>query len=188
MAKNARGQAALEYLIGLALVLILAFVALSLLGIIPSFVILSGNQPSKTYWTANARPFAAVDSMYEEGNSRGYIAFENMMDEPLNLTSIYVNGTQVGYYEYNETYSENKGSSALQTPGCTPPDCIYNILVGPRALQRIVTDPFMSADQICGAGGQEGKVPLTIGYTRPNATNNFTETGQDGLVFTCVRS
>ncbi|GEM_PF-7117603 len=184
-----KGQASLEYLVILATMLILSLAVLSFLGFVPDFGISIENRHAENFWRDQARPFTIAESNYLVENRRGYLAIQNMESESLNLSSIYINGSQVAYYEYNATYSDGVGPSALITPGCTAPDCNYSFVLQPRQVRVIVTDSFMSADEICGVGGAQGKVPFYLEYHRRqyNTAAKFTQLSPLELVLTCVR-
>ena len=61
MAFRMRGQGATEYLVLLAVVLIIALVAISLLGFFPSMAADAKITQSNTYWRGEATPVAIVD-------------------------------------------------------------------------------------------------------------------------------
>lgn len=182
-----RGQAALEYVIGLAVLLVLSLAVLALLGGIPDFGINIENRHAENFWKEQARPFTIQEANYKAQNKYAYIALENMERESLNLTSIFVNGSQLGFYEYDPTYTDGRGQSALVTPGCTPPQCNYSFVFAPREVRRLATDAFLSADDICGVGGQTGKMGFEFAYRRLNYDSLLWQKAPVGVVLVCVR-
>ena len=64
MAFRMKGQGATEYLVLLAVVLIIALVAISLLGFFPSMASDAKITQSNTYWRGEATPVAILDSAF----------------------------------------------------------------------------------------------------------------------------
>lgn len=181
------GQSSIEYLIVLAIGLILAIVTLSLLGFFPDIALNLEYRNAEAFWQGEARPFTIPDSVYTEATKRAYIAFENMDMEDYNISSISLNGSQIGFYEYNTSWNDNQGPSYLVTPGCSPPYCVYSFVVGARQTKSITTDNFMSADEICGVGGTIGTLPFDITYQRVSNSAVFTEKSTYPLSIKCIR-
>ena len=96
-----KGQGAAEYLILLAVVLIVGIVAIALLG---GFTDIGGSameNEGRQYWTGSVRPFIAPD--YTQQNSTFYVTFKNVEPSRLMLTSISLD---------SDTYSTNVSFNA----------------------------------------------------------------------------
>jgi len=87
-----RGQGATEYLVLLAVVLIVALVSVALLGFFPGMASDARITQSQSYWRGQAKPFAIMDAGVT--SSVGTFAVQNMEATGLTLTTFAVgNGT-----------------------------------------------------------------------------------------------
>ena len=71
-----RGQGATEYLVLLAVVLIVALVSVALLGFFPGMAADARMTQSQSYWRGQARPFAILDMSINTTNAT--LSIENM--------------------------------------------------------------------------------------------------------------
>jgi hypothetical protein len=76
MAFQMKGQGATEYLVLLAVVLIIALVSVSLLGFFPGLASDAKITQSTTYWSGEARPISIVDSAFDT-NGTGQVVIAN---------------------------------------------------------------------------------------------------------------
>ncbi|MFA6327971.1 MAG: class III signal peptide-containing protein [Candidatus Micrarchaeia archaeon] len=105
-----RGQGATEYLVLLAVVLIIALVAIMLLGYFPGMATDAKITQSNTYWRGEARPFAITEANI---NSSGHGSFllQNMeANGPFIVTLL-----QVGSYNNSSNTTFAAGESKLVT-------------------------------------------------------------------------
>jgi len=102
---------------------------------------------------------------------------------------VYLGGTQAAYNIYNESATDFKGVSACGKESCAAQDCDCNLTYSARQMRRIVTETFLSGDEVCGIGGTQGRIPITLTYTRPEPYNgNFTQIGAMPLAVWCKRA
>ena len=94
------GQGATEYLVLLAVVLIVALVSVSLLGFFPGMSSDTQLKQSQAYWSGTARPFQVLDEASTYGtlcgadNSGGYmLSMQNTEASSLKITNISVDGS-----------------------------------------------------------------------------------------------
>ncbi|MFA6214247.1 MAG: hypothetical protein WC717_03140 [Candidatus Micrarchaeia archaeon] len=89
-----KGQGATEYLVLLAVVLIVALVSVALLGFFPGMASDARITQSQSYWRGQARPFAILDSSITAAGV-GTFSIQNMeANGPFVITDLYVaNGT-----------------------------------------------------------------------------------------------
>jgi len=89
-----RGQGATEYLVLLAVVLIVALVSVALLGFFPGMASDARIAQSQSYWRGQARPFAILESSITAAGV-GTFVLENMeANGPYTITSLAMsNGT-----------------------------------------------------------------------------------------------
>ena len=122
-----RGQGATEYLVLLAVVLIIALVAIMLLGYFPGMATDAKITQSAAYWRGEARPFAITESNI---NSTGYGSFV--------LQSMEANGPfvvtllQVGAYNNSSSTSFSSGESktlVIPDMGSNTGGSIYDLSV-----------------------------------------------------------
>jgi hypothetical protein len=110
MAFANRGQGATEYLVLLAVVLIIALVAIMLLGYFPGMATDAKITQSHSYWRGDARPFAITEHAI---NSSGFGSFilQNMeADGPFVITML-----QVGAYNNSSNFSFAAGEGKTLT-------------------------------------------------------------------------
>jgi len=113
MAFFGKGQGATEYLVLLAVVLIIALVAIMLLGYFPGMATDAKITQSNAYWRGEARPFAITEANI---NSTGYGSFV-LQNMEANGPFI-VNLLQVGSYNNSSNISFAAGESkTLLIPG-----------------------------------------------------------------------
>jgi len=116
---RAHGQGATEYLVLLAVVLIVALVSVALLGFFPGMASDAQMTQSKTYWSS-ASPIAITDVggrvIASSGATYPYFFFRNNGAYPIRITGII--GADWG--KATIFYTEN-------ATGCSPPQGYYNI-------------------------------------------------------------
>jgi len=87
-----RGQGATEYLVLLAVVLIVALVSVALLGFFPGMASDARITQSQSYWRGQARPFAILDAGLSSPAAN--ITIQNVeANGPYTITAIYVGNT-----------------------------------------------------------------------------------------------
>ena len=87
---NLKGQGATEYLVLLGVVLVIALVAIALLGFFPGLAGSTKETQARTYWN-QAAPFTIKEYRYS-GTSLN-LTMENMGSDKLTVTGVTVNGT-----------------------------------------------------------------------------------------------
>ncbi len=85
MQDTRRGQGASEYLVILAVVLIVALVAIALLGAFPAFGGDARMSETRQYWSST-QPFAILD--WQQQGSTMTLTMKNMVTERLTLTNV----------------------------------------------------------------------------------------------------
>jgi hypothetical protein len=84
-----RGQGATEYLVLLAVVLIVALVSVALLGFFPGMASDARMTQSQSYWRGQARPFAILDSSINGATGQGTFVLQNMeANGPFRVTTL----------------------------------------------------------------------------------------------------
>ncbi len=89
-------QGATEYLVLLAVVLIIALVGIALLGFFPGTASDAQAAESQLYWKS-ASPVAVVDTI-AYASDRIYLRFRNTGNYPLTITGILGDGSRVSHY------------------------------------------------------------------------------------------
>ena len=115
-----KGQGSAEYLIVLAAVLIVALVAVMLLGAFPSFGGDARATESNNYWRGTARPFSIPE--HSQTNSTIFLSVSNMETDRIVLLGI----TLIGFNATNYPNGVSFGSGTTKTlnvtglPACDP--------------------------------------------------------------------
>jgi len=103
---TSKGQGATEYLVLLAVVLIIALVSIMLLGYFPGMATDAKITQSAAYWRGEARPFAITEAAIN-ASGHGTFLLQNMeANGPFYLTTF-----QVGSYNNSSNISFSAGES-----------------------------------------------------------------------------
>ena len=86
-----KGQGATEYLVLLAVVLIVALVSVALLGFFPGMASDARITQSQAYWRGQAKPFAILDASIAAGGI-GTFSIQNMEANSNQMTALYLGG------------------------------------------------------------------------------------------------
>ena len=86
-----RGQGATEYLVLLAVVLIVALVSVALLGFFPGMASDARITQSQAYWRGQAKPFAILDASIQSGGN-GTFSVQNMEANSNTMTNFAIGG------------------------------------------------------------------------------------------------
>ncbi|MFN3910011.1 MAG: class III signal peptide-containing protein [Candidatus Anstonellaceae archaeon] len=100
-----KGQGATEYLVLLAVVLIVAMVAIALLGFFPGLASDAKINQSDAYWRGQASPFSVQEHARSAGSQNLVMVVQNNDANQKVLTNISISGTGVST-TYNTTTSE----------------------------------------------------------------------------------
>ena len=85
-----KGQGATEYLVLLAVVLIVALVAIALLGFFPGLAGDTRVTQSNTYWTGNAQPIAI--SQHMQSGTTATLVIQNLASSKVSITALTLGG------------------------------------------------------------------------------------------------
>ena len=155
-----RGQGATEYLVLLAVVLIVALVSVALLGFFPGMASDARITQSQSYWRGQARPFAILDAMMTSAAATGSLSVQNMeANGPYTITNIAVGG---------------------QTNLTGIP--VANLVFGAGQIQTLA---FTGGAPTCGAGGSIYDYNVTISYTTPSGIS-AKQYSTKNLIGTCT--
>ena len=90
---NKKGQGATEYLVLLAVVLIVAMVAIALLGFFPGLAGDAKISQSDTYWRGSARPFAILEHSFVSDNQNLTVVLQNVDSDQREVTEMSIAGS-----------------------------------------------------------------------------------------------
>jgi len=90
-----KGQGATEYLVLLAVVLIVAMVAIALLGFFPGLAGDAKIAQSDSYWRGTARPFAILEHSQTAGEANMTMVIQNVDADQRQITAISVVGSGI---------------------------------------------------------------------------------------------
>ncbi|MFA6907406.1 MAG: hypothetical protein WC263_01105 [Candidatus Micrarchaeia archaeon] len=118
-----RGQGATEYLVLLAVVLIVALVSVALLGFFPGMASDARMTQSQSYWRGQARPFSIQEAVV--AGSIGNFSIQNMESNgPYTITAIYIGNNTVITTNSSMSFSAGETKIVVATEGlptvCTP--------------------------------------------------------------------
>ena len=120
---NMRGQGATEYLVLLAVVLIIALVSIALLGFFPGLASDAKITQSNSYWQGTARPFRIIEHAYSTVGTLNLILQNVEATGTYSLTAINVSFTNATGYSFTTAMSfapgETKNISMAPMPAGT---------------------------------------------------------------------
>jgi hypothetical protein len=93
-----KGQGTTEYLIILAVVIVIALVVVAVMGWMPGMGSAVTDQASRSYWSSTY-PVAIVD--WDISSSQASFVIQNMSQERVEITAITLDGTAVGVTDAN---------------------------------------------------------------------------------------
>ncbi len=85
-----KGQGATEYLVLLAVVLIIALVSIALLGFFPGLAADARITQSQSYWRGEARPFAILDNSFNSTGAGSLVIQNNDASGTFTITAVAV--------------------------------------------------------------------------------------------------
>jgi hypothetical protein len=168
-ARTFAGQGATEYLVLLAVVLIIALVSIALLGFFPGISSDAKITQSASYWRGDARPFQVLDAAALASDSPcgvagggGYaFTLQNTEADSLTLTGVNIDGANKSF--------------------CLPGSAAGQVKFGPGQKSNIHID--LRAPLGCTVGKQV-EIGLGFNYSSRYISNKL-QSGSKKLVFTC---
>lgn len=132
--KSLRGQGATEYLVLLAVVLIIALVSIALLGFFPGLASDAKITQSNSYWQGDARPFQIKEHAYTGADGKLLLVLQNVESTgTFTLTALnfsHANGSGLSYTT-NTAFApgETKNISVIGVMGTGTVGAIYELNV-----------------------------------------------------------
>ncbi len=170
--RSLAGQGATEYLVLLAVVLIIALVSIALLGFFPGISSDAKITQSASYWRGDARPFQVLDAAALSSDSPcgvsgggGYaFTLQNTEADTLTLTGVNIDSVNKSF--------------------CVPGSAAGAVTFGPGQKRNIHID--LRAPLGCTVGKQ---VEMGLGFNYSSRyISNKLQSGSKKLVFTCGTS
>ena len=169
MGNYMRAQTSVEYMITLAVVLLIAIAVIAILGF---FANTSGGtqlSESRLYWTGSAKPISIYEAASYYGticsteNQGGYLfAVANTGVESLSITNITIENESVSFCEYGSDPADSVSMGAAQKK-------IIGVVTSPDSLP-------------CNSGQLVG---MEVSFTYTKRGLKYTEEGQKDLVLIC---
>ncbi len=181
--RSLRGQSLLDYVIIVGVALVIALVALGLLGFWPTVTLDFQTRQAITYWQDQARPIT-VDAVYNPSTGRVEFALQTQIDEPITLTQLSVDGMPLSLFAYDANPG-HVGAGVCNQAACRLIPCTCAISLPPRSIVRVVSEPVSDIVQ-CG-GAKTGLLrPLTLSYVMPvDVSTTLNESGPLNLNIVC---
>ena len=110
---NIRAQGATEYLIILAVIIVIALVVVGVMGWFPGLGSGINEQQSKTYWQS-ASPFAIQDWKLTGTATEAELVMQNMTPDKLEIEEVHIDGTDMDLTaDVNFSAGERKNAGAF---------------------------------------------------------------------------
>jgi len=121
-----RGQGTTEYLIILAVIIVVALVVANVMGWFPGLGLTITQQQSKAYWQSTS-PFALVD--WEVSSSTGSFVVRNQTADRIEVEEITLDGTAVAITDANITAGNRATFSGTGITCTTGQPYTYNVVI-----------------------------------------------------------
>lgn len=167
-----RAQGATEYLVLIAVVLIVALVSVALLGFFPGMASDTQVTQSKTYWQG-ASPIAIVEwrAVYYAGDTHPYFRVKNSGAYPIRITKMLGANQSISMY-YNGSGNLNMTDEYYMAPGEEKWFGNWNAISGLPGVKGVViraigiasTYYLYAASQLCNADGSGNVVMNNFGF------------------------
>ncbi|MEM4137590.1 MAG: hypothetical protein QXH71_02405 [Candidatus Anstonellaceae archaeon] len=135
-----RGQITTEYLIILAVVLLITLVVAALFNFFPSVNISSVSKIKKEF-LENSKPIAIREVFYKKSSARLYLVLNSKIEQNMTIRSIFLNGKKIGFFSYDSNSWEGVGSALCNPSSCSNSACVCSIFLKPFEELSIVSEP-----------------------------------------------
>jgi len=160
--RHLAGQGATEYLVLLAVVLIVALISVALLGFFPGMASDAQRTQVEAYWKS-ASPIAIMEwaaKYYDANSSHGYLRVRNSGAYPIRITKLLANGQSI-----SNVWNSTSGFFTISS--------VYYMAPGEEKA-------FGNSDYILGIGESR-----EIGLCLPNGTGHYGSVGLAGADSVC---
>jgi hypothetical protein len=178
----ARGQTTVDYILVLAVVLLIGLLALGLSGGWPDFALNAKNRQAEVFWQDQTRPITIPEAHYDMSDKTLFFAMQTQVDEPLVLTKLFLGEKQMALSTYSGATLMCDAASCWGA-GCT---CTYPL--NPRRRELAITEDMSAAgiDPGCRQTGTFSRLPLQLVYYRPSEPGRMlSQNATVDLVFDC---
>lgn len=183
--KALRGQTTVDYILVLAVVLMIGLLALGLSGAWPDFALNSRNQQAATFWRDQVRPITITEAHYDMSDKKLFFTMQTQTDESLVLAGLFLDGLQMAAYAYDAGGAHTLMCTRASCPAL---GCVCDYTLYPRRKEKIITEDFTAAgiDPGCRQSGAISSLPIKLVYYRPSAASqNLSQNATVDLVFDC---
>jgi len=184
-----RGQAVIDYLILIALVLLMAIITIALFGVFPDFGRGVQTKHAQDFWKNQARPFTINEAHYDASNGRIYLAIKSHSNKGLKIKKLYLNNTQLSLFNFSEPDLEGVGRSLCDSATCITSGCNCELNMTPYSTNMVTTEYFAEESEICGQQIKNALLNLELLYSDSNGQIDvYREEGSFYLVVNCEQS
>lgn len=183
-----KGQVVIEYLILVAVVLLVAIMTIALFGMFPDFARGIQTKHSQDFWKNQAMPFSVSEAYFDSSTARAYLVIKSHSDEELKIKKLYLNNTQLSIFNFSEPDLEGVGASYCDSYACSG-GCNCQLNISPFGETALTTESFASEEEICGQKIKNAILNFELIYSeRADLVNNYVQTGAFPLVIECKSS
>lgn len=183
-----KGQIVVEYLILVALLLILALFAIALFSAFPDFAQGIQAKHSMDFWKMQAKPFTILDAFYDKSNGRVYLAIKSNSDDDLTINKLFLNGSQIALFNYSQGASQGVGRVFCNSYTCLSSGCTCYLNMSAFNVQSVASEYFAPPADVCGQEIENSPMSLRIEFTDAKALSNFSQESSFPLIVECKGS
>ena len=181
-----RAQLTMEFLVMLALFLIIAIISVGLYVVFTDFSSGMDAKNSLDYWKSQARPFSIDDAFYETYGGRIYFAIKSNSDHDLVLTKMMVNGTSLAFFKSELGTPEGASTPYCNLLSCTSGGCVCSMDINAYSSQTILSESYMIPSIVCPQDVKYTYFNIELEYSSLSTNVNYTQSGVYPLALKCL--
>lgn len=173
MNKYKKAQLSLEYLVVLAIVLIIALVVVYLFDLFPYINLTANFSASKNFWSKNSYPISVSESYYKNSTSRTYLSLISKEKENISINSVFLDNQKLAFFLYNSSLAEGVGSPLCDSSSCILSNCNCLINLSPYSNITLVSEKYDFNGSISDCQGIVFEKSLAFNFSIQNYSNLF---------------
>jgi hypothetical protein len=162
-----KGQSLVDFIVVLAVVLLIGLVAIELLSFWPDITLNIKENTAARFWET-AKPISIIEAHYSMSNKALFLSLRTKSGEQFNLSELWANGKQLAFYRHDP---EGMGILACNQPTCNE-GCTCDLPLAPSASTLVRTEAF-GEGLGCRKSGMRISMQISLAYFRADDPANI---------------
>ncbi|PIT84447.1 hypothetical protein COU37_03585 [Candidatus Micrarchaeota archaeon CG10_big_fil_rev_8_21_14_0_10_45_29] len=176
-----KAQLSADYLVILAVLMLLALLSLGILGYFPDIGKNLQAKASYDFWQNQARPIAVMDAIYRQDENRIYFALKSHSQEQISIKKLFVNSTQLALFRNDAT-----GEQLCDEITCKVSPCDCDFEISPFGNASAFSELYAEDASPCGENDNYFLEDFSLFYTNArDSSDTLQEKGYYLLAITC---